>query len=1036
MRFVHISDLHICDGADHARTIEALCVDIKRADNEKSIDAILCTGDIANRGDTSAAAIELQESVVRKIINSTASAKFMCCPGNHDVNLKVRDAFFEPIFSSLKNPEDANRIVEKVLSNGNTDFWAHFDGYIELSRRLNPSAYAENPLFTTFVLEIGNHKVGIACLNSTWRTFGGGNKDKNNLYVGERQVELAVQEVQHCDVKIALMHHTLDWLVQEEKNRIQRVLAYNFDAVLCGHNHNNNAGHTTSTLGDLLVSNTGCIYESREYYNGYSILDVVVDEGRWRIEAREYYHERNVFDISPRFAAGGFYEFENLGGGRASKTVVPSVAITAALEKANSKLLSFSASEVAPKHLSSIFVEPPLAKRSEKNVVARKNLKSKGPQEFVSLHELSQEKIDILFIGKRESGKSTLLNYIAVNMFMEFHGAARVGLLIDLSTLSKVTIAAIVTQAIEFLGNEITKKDLVSLLENGEALVIFDSFNIHNVAHRKVIDEFREKYPQPRYILATNEEVQDDLSLEKLPELKNNPVAIYIHSFKRKQTKELVAKWFGDHEQHSEEKFALVKKLLQRLNVPETPFLVSVLLWVIEQQPRAKLINQASAIEALIYGLLEKFTESKSRSNYDSNIQSHFLTELSTAMDESNTEWMETNEFEIFVSSYFKKRGLADPSRGFTDELLRKGLIYEDNKKITFKFDCFRAYFLANKLAENNERLSRVLTPGLIAKYTAELDLLTGLHRDRKEILSMARRCCEELLPGSEFEADLSLFEAHGKIQGFFNQEEALTQMEDDFLSNSVDENHRAKYIEEVEIPSEASIDHSHSRVRQSTAPLSSQMQFIGALKVYSNILRNSELIDDVDLKESCLKDVLVMWSKIIVSTTEFLNCADAHDLPEELPTHFGELGSDQFRVFVRLMIPQLVSALMAESLATPKLEAFILKETKNPLQCVRFLSTMLAIENFNGSSIQAIQVLLRDNSANNIILQAVFLRLLTLYYFEAPTHSLSALKECIGDAFSALRGSSKQERTIIKGRFLQHIDERRPDGFEDFEVD
>lgn len=366
-------------------------------------------------------------------------------------------------------------------------------------------------------------QVGVISLNSTWRTAGGGSKDRNSLYVGERQIELSLAEIDGCDIKIAMMHHTLDWLAPEEKNRIQRVLSTNFDLLLCGHNHSNNASQTISTLGSLLISNTGCIYESRDHYNGYSIIDINSKESVLKIEAREYYSQRDEFDISPRFAKDGVYEFSLSKNNGGVKTSISSTAINAALEKANSKLLSFSASDIAPKHLSSIFVEPPLAKKSEKSLAASDDLDTKDTDEVVSLYSLSQEKIDIIFIGKRESGKSTLLNHIAVNKFMEFHGSARVGLLIDISILYKLTVAAIITQAIEFLGNEILKRDLVTLLEGGEALVIFDSFDLHSSAHRKLIEEFREKYPAPRYILATNEELQDDLSLEKLPSLKKQP---------------------------------------------------------------------------------------------------------------------------------------------------------------------------------------------------------------------------------------------------------------------------------------------------------------------------------------------------------------------------------------------------------------------------------------------------------------------------------------------------------------------------------
>lgn len=260
--------------------------------------------------------------------------------------------------------------------------------------------------------------------------------------------------------------------------------------------------------------------------------------------------------------------------------------------------------------------------------------------------------------------------------------------------------------------------------------------------------------------------------------------------------------------------------------------------------------------------------------------------------------------------------------------------------------------------------------------------------------------------------------------------------MEDDFLNTPIDDNHRARFIEEAEVPSKASIDHDHARQRHPSTPLSSQMHFIGALKAYSNILRNSELIDDVELKKQCLNDVLTMWSKIIVSTTKYFHEINPDDFPDDLPPELEFLSPEQFKSFIRLMIPQLISSLMAESLATPKLENFILAETNNPSQCIRFLSTMLTIENLNRASIQAICKLIKEASANNIVTQAVFIRLLTLYYFEAPSNSLESIRDCIGDAFNALRGSSSSERSVYKGQFLRHIDEKRAKTLGDLEKD
>lgn len=393
MRILHISDLHVTNSADHARIINALCEDVIKANSNKKIDAILCTGDIANRGNTSKSAIGAQEVIIRRILRSSNStAVFLSCPGNHDVSLKDREDLYESIFTSINTPEEANKLVENLIGKGDTPLLGHLSGYVELLRRIDSSAYAGNMLFTTKKLEIDSVQVGVISLNSTWRTAGGGSKDRNSLYVGERQIELSLAEIDGCDIKIAMMHHTLDWLAPEEKNRIQRVLSTNFDLLLCGHNHSNNASQTISTLGSLLISNTGCIYESRDHYNGYSIIDINSKESVLKIEAREYYSQRDEFDISPRFAKDGVYEFSLSKNNGGVKTSISSTAINAALEKANSKLLSFSASDIAPKHLSSIFVEPPLAKKSEKSLAASDDLDTKDTDEVVSLYSLSQEK--------------------------------------------------------------------------------------------------------------------------------------------------------------------------------------------------------------------------------------------------------------------------------------------------------------------------------------------------------------------------------------------------------------------------------------------------------------------------------------------------------------------------------------------------------------------------------------------------------------------------------------------------------------------
>ena len=129
----------------------------------------------------------------------------------------------------------------------------------------------------------------------------------------------------------------------------------------------------TGNIGEIFISSAGCIHVSQEYFNGYSIVETK-DGVSWTVTAREFYKERNVFDQSLRFASDGKKTFfshaaeeESLKG----ELQIPSSAISSAHKKVNSKLLSFSASHIAPKKIEGIFVPPPLAQVNERIFITR-----------------------------------------------------------------------------------------------------------------------------------------------------------------------------------------------------------------------------------------------------------------------------------------------------------------------------------------------------------------------------------------------------------------------------------------------------------------------------------------------------------------------------------------------------------------------------------------------------------------------------------------------------------------------------------------
>lgn len=1006
------------------RVIEALLEDIKITKLTGTFNAVVFSGDLAAKGDTTTIAVEgIHAQFISKMKDAVGqNVPIIICPGNHDINLKERDDLFAPIFDGIDSPEKANKLVQKADTPQAANVWSHIEGFRKLAKAIDKDAFTKNPLFYTKIVEANGVSVGFASLNSAWLTKGGGRGDYGNLYVGEYLLDLARKELENVELKIAIMHHPLDWLAPEEKSNIQRYLAQNFDAYLCGHKHDNTAESLKSNIGALFTSNTGCLYQTLEYFNGYSLIDINPIERKWYVTAREYYFQRNIFSEATRFANNGKWVVDFSTSFVGAGVLIPSEVTKAINERANSLLLSYAASEIAPKSIGALFVEPPLSSMTEKELMAKWKGDTVPKDAYVNLDNLSQGSKSIFFFGKREAGKSLLLSHIAINCFQSFRKDAKLGIVIDLSAIRKSTISSLHEQAVEFCGGEIPRRDLIKLLGTGEIVVCLDNLKTHDQACINLVRSFVKENPLCRYIFAGSEKLLDDLSGNIIPDLGSDCEKIFVHSFRNRHTKELIKRWFGATDLTLNRKIKDVNQLLDRLRVPRTPFLVSVLSWVLEQRPNAIVINRASAIEILIEGLLEKFKESKSRKEVDSTIQQHFLTAFAFYLDEADVEWVRKLIFEEFVVSYFKNRGLDVSTEGFAQELIRKGLLHASEENVGFKFDCFRAYFLAKKFADASDLWKKALKSDNVAKYTNELDLFTGLYRDRGDVLRASRDLCNQNFLALNFDIPLNEIDNISEA-ALLGDHSILNRFEKKLLSEN-----EVSIDRHDEAPDRVSADHAVARKREGYPAMNIVGKYIESLRVFSMILRNSELVDDLELKRSSFESALEHWSKtmvtsIITSISESENVlADFNTIEIKSET----IQRKQVAALVRAMIPQIIISLMCESLSTPKLGIFVKERFGDARTLVRVLSVFLsfgagAIED---SSIAASKSLLKDYKNNGFVMEMLFFRLLSAYInSDQETSNSKKIRDLLGDVLVQLRGGGLKESAVIKSQFLGGLD-------------
>jgi tetratricopeptide (TPR) repeat protein/predicted phosphodiesterase len=254
--WLHISDFHIQTGDPYDRDVvlKALVqsVDWHRTHGHP-VDLIFATGDIAHSGQT--AEYEIATRFFDDLLKAAHLNKdrLFLIPGNHDVD---RDAG-EALLRTLGSEESAIKYflpgkVKLHLTEKQAAFLAWHDSYFP--GRTWPRDSTCGPIAA---IEINNQPIAILPINSA--LFCLDDFDHNKLWVGRRPLEAAIEGVPQRALKIALIHHPLDWLNDAERTNIKALLTDHFDVILRGHLH--------ETEAEPPVFAAGAAYQKRVWPN-------------------------------------------------------------------------------------------------------------------------------------------------------------------------------------------------------------------------------------------------------------------------------------------------------------------------------------------------------------------------------------------------------------------------------------------------------------------------------------------------------------------------------------------------------------------------------------------------------------------------------------------------------------------------------------------------------------------------------------------------------------------------------------------------
>ncbi|HEY3489573.1 MAG TPA: metallophosphoesterase [Candidatus Deferrimicrobiaceae bacterium] len=878
IRIAHISDLHYSKESQPDISkfiIGPLLNDLIAHSKSQPIDILVFTGDLIDKGgksfdgDTELALLSFDENVLSLLLNKLSLSKdqIFIIPGNHDLDFSADADFVDDgLGTKLVTVDKVNEFIDEgngkstsgisrmlPFKNFERGFHASFKGKHEISN-----------FNSAYELDVRGIKVGVAGFNTAWRCYPG-KDDKGRMIIGERQATHAENIVNGCDIKIALMHHPLDWLIDFDRKSVSPFIEKTYDLILCGHAHEGRSRKEETIFGSYYMSEAPAnwAYNIRSndlvHSNGYTIIEFDKDTRVVETINRRYCHTKGIYDCNTDLGiVNGVKKYQLLCFEEAAplhKELKFAENIDGLYrDEANEHLLSFNTDTKAPKDIKSIFVMP--------RVVNNIEFDSEKEKEEIcySLEDICKSNDNIVLFGSKESGKTVLLYRILFELAENIKTYHKTPVFVDFIDIGNRRIETIVGR---FLG--IGPKEVKEYLEGHKIALLVDNFSFNEGCREtlKHLEAFKDKN-NIQIIGTCNHLIEGSVLIDILEYAKNIATSyLTIRNYKTKEIKLLIEKWFVDNEDMNKpDKLHKVSTVLRSLNIPSTPLSISMFLWIIEHQENYKPVNNSAMLENFIERLFKKHSVKKVLSGgFDYWNKQRLLADIAHHMYQKGRENYRIPSVDIisFMHDYFLAKKFEFEAEKELAHFLERGVLVKERDNgevyIRFRFACFFHYFLMKKMDFDPKFKEYVLSESKYLGFVNEIDYFTGLKRDQADILRLI--------------LDRMKTEYKGLMEFILSLDNTFDDRFDSSTSvtKTLDENGFVKMLKSRK-PTEKDLEHINDNMLDSIKPERgiekkeeslSTFDRLGELWILAaKLLKNTEETEEVNLKDEAYNDILL----------------------------------------------------------------------------------------------------------------------------------------------------------------------------------
>ena len=856
---IHLSDFHmnnhtLYDWENYLKDSMLEVILDKMEDPSHTI--IVCTGDLIDKagkdfGGVEQALDKFREKVIDVLIEKTGISldHFIIIPGNHDIN-RSKDEDYENLGLISKFKDQGywavNDYASAILKGPERKSTKRCIEYKDFENKLYEGFSNVHTTFlgSTFKYEIDELKIGVAAYNSAWCAYDD-NDYTNGLFLSEPQYNNSYNQIKDHDIRIALMHHPLDWL-KIEKDTVGAMFYRNYNMLLAGHVHEGETTFENKMYGSLFSHIAPCFTneirsDSKGFANGFSILEYDYDCGHVICSYYSYKKKFGKYSLNTDYVEEGVKSF-NLESQRDSS-----------LQGIIDHAVKFIKKNQCPKFDERLIPQRAKAIKTVKDAFVTPPIIKQGAEEsapLCTINDIIANPEKVLLFGPHESGKSILLYRILGEYEDNYHQYDIVPVYIDFKTIGNQDIETIIKAFVDCNSNEVQQllksKALVLLLDN---YLLTEEYRYNT----NKIRDFAVKYGIK--IIATSESSVPGIVPASFSS--GSIIAFeyyFIDHFKAENIKQLMVKWTPADE--ALKRNSKIEKLVSNFcsySLPCTAMSVSLYLWSTENADKEP-INQAVLLDIYIEIMLEKLNPVDVYHNtFDYHNKTMLLSKLAYDLfDEKKTE-MSYGAFIDWIDSYLKK------SVGFTqfdatklgDYFIQQKIIKREGNTISFAHSCFFYFFLAKRMLDDSAFYKKVVNDDYY-EYDLVIGYYSGLKRNDKQLLEYLytkfNKFFEPVQPiYNEIPVDLCFTQIRANSPKFVPQAERVSMAQ--IVKRKPDEKKAEQKLLEV-------CDKQLSKINdefRSNAVLSPDRLIV----LIGKVLRNLDGVEDINLKQDVYNAII-----------------------------------------------------------------------------------------------------------------------------------------------------------------------------------